>query len=150
MGFLLFMTQGILPKDQNFTTVPGAVSSATDSAASIRAFQYNPTTRGLTVHVVGEVESSFDHGRKSSIGATALQLIVTSTVAAHGVLVKASNSNGAGIIYLGNSDVDADSTDDTSGFELGAGESLVVPVDNVNKIYAIGSTTGLKVFWIVI
>jgi len=46
-------TAGVLPKDQNFIAAVGGVSSATDSAASIRPFQYDTTTRGLTVHIVG-------------------------------------------------------------------------------------------------
>ena len=47
------MTAGILPKDQNFISAIGGTSSLTDTASSIRSFQYDPTTRGLTVHVVG-------------------------------------------------------------------------------------------------
>ena len=47
-------TQGILPKDQNFIAAVGGVSSLTDSAASIRAYQYDPDSRGMTVHVVGD------------------------------------------------------------------------------------------------
>ena len=48
------MALGIIPKDSNFTNVIGAVSSATDTKGSIRPLQYNPTTRGLTVHMVGQ------------------------------------------------------------------------------------------------
>jgi len=46
------MSAGILPKDSNFIAAIGGVSSLTDSASSIRAFQYDPTTRGVTVHSV--------------------------------------------------------------------------------------------------
>lgn len=68
------MAQGVLPKDQNFIAALGGVSSATDTAASIRAFQYDPDTRGLTVHIVGNDVSAGDgailDGASSSIKAT--------------------------------------------------------------------------------
>ena len=48
------MAQGIISRDQNFITSVGAVSSATDSAASIRSAQYDPDSRGITVHIVGD------------------------------------------------------------------------------------------------
>ncbi len=47
------MPAGILPKDRNFVSAVGGTSSATDTAASIRPFQYNASTRGMTVHIVG-------------------------------------------------------------------------------------------------
>ena len=96
-------------------------------------------------------QSSFDHGRKSGIGASAVQITTASTVAEHGVLVKAANGNAIGShIYVGNSDVTADTTDATDGYELGVGEGVVVPVDNANKVYVIGSEADLKVFWITV
>lgn len=48
------MAQGILPKDRNFISAIGGPSSASDTAASIRAFQHNASTRGMTVHIVGD------------------------------------------------------------------------------------------------
>ena len=95
------------------------------------------------------VQSSFEHGRKSSISTSAVQITANSTTAEHGVLVKAANDN-SGIVYVGNSDVTNDTTDATDGFELGAGESIVVPVDNANKVYVIGSAAGQKVFWVTV
>jgi len=47
-------TAGILPRDANFVTAVGGTSSATDSAASIRPFQYDPDTRGILVQIVGD------------------------------------------------------------------------------------------------
>jgi len=98
---------------------------------------------------VTDVRGSFDHGRKSSISTSAVQITATSTTARNGVLVKASNSN-TGTVYVGNSDVTAAAADATSGYELGAGESVVVPVDNANKVYVIGSAASQTVFFIVI
>lgn len=90
-------------------------------------------------------------GRKSSIGATALQLTTADTPASKGVLVKASAKNASGsYLYAGPSTITADSADSTDGFELSPGDAVTIPVDNVNKVYVIGSTTGLKAFWMVV
>lgn len=47
------MPAGIIPKGANFIPAIGGTSSASDTGASARPFQYNPTTRGMTVHIVG-------------------------------------------------------------------------------------------------
>lgn len=93
--------------------------------------------------------SSFDHGSKSAISTAAVQITSTSTATTKGVLVKAANAN-SGTIYVGNSDVTRGTTDATDGFELSAGESVVVMVDNANKVYVIGSASGQKVFWLTV
>lgn len=41
-----------LSRDDNFIPVIGGVSSLTDTTP--RNFQYDPTTRGMTVHIVGD------------------------------------------------------------------------------------------------
>jgi len=48
------MPSGILPRDANFVTAIGGTSSATDTGASIRPFQYDPDTRGMLVQIVGD------------------------------------------------------------------------------------------------
>ena len=48
------MPSGILPRDANFVTAIGGTSSATDTGASIRPFQYDPDTRGMFVQIVGD------------------------------------------------------------------------------------------------
>ena len=96
------------------------------------------------------VGGTFSHGRKSSIGTTALQLTATSTAVRRGVLVKASNENGTNKIYVGNSSgVTADSADGTDGYELGTGEAVVIEVDDANKVYVIADAGAAnKVFWL--
>jgi hypothetical protein len=96
-----------------------------------------------------EVEATFDHGAKSSISTSAVQITASSIPAVRGVLVKAANGN-TGIIYVGNSDVTNGSVDATDGFELGAGESVLVKVNNANLVYVIGSAAGQKVFWVTV
>ena len=61
------MTQGILSRDQNFIPMVGAVNSVTDTSASARSLQYNPTTRGLTVHVVGNDATPLTDGNSSLV-----------------------------------------------------------------------------------
>lgn len=91
---------------------------------------------------------SFSHGSKSGIGTSAVQLTTTSSSARQGVLVKAGADN-AGRIYPGtSSSVTANSNDDTDGFELSAGDSVVVEVDDPSKIFIIGSAADQKAFWI--
>lgn len=91
-------------------------------------------------------QGTFDHGRKSNIGTVAVQIATLSFAPKLGVLVKAANSNYARI-FTGNSDVTADSADLTDGFELGAGESVVVKVNKVNKVYVRSTGTAQKAFW---
>ena len=111
----------------------------------------DPTTLRLLVSgtITSETVSSFDHGRNSDVDATAEQITTTSITANLGVLVKAANGN-TGKIFVGNSDVTADTVDATDGFELGAGESLLVKVDNVNKVYVIASVANQVVYWFVV
>lgn len=79
------------------------------------------------------VQSSISSGQ-ATIGTSATQL--TSIVLKQGVVVKASSSN-IGTVYLGTSGVTT-----STGFELGAGESVTLPITNTNLIYAIANTTG--------
>jgi hypothetical protein len=94
-----------------------------------------------------QAPASFDHGEKTSVGATALQLVAASLPIQVGIEIKAAATN-AGTIYVGNSDVTAGGTDATDGFPLAAGERLFLAVDDVFKVWVIGSTTGLAVSWI--
>lgn len=103
----------------------------------------------LLIDVADQVESSFDHGKKSGIGGTAVQITASSIVAKQGVEIKAANGN-TDKIFVGNADVDADATDAISGFELGAGEALLLKVDNANKIYVISDGTNQTVYFLVI
>lgn len=91
-------------------------------------------------------KTAFNTGSKSSIGTSAVQITASSIATVLSVLVKAANNN-TGIIYIGNSGVTAGTTDATDGYELAGGESVTIEVDNVNKLYAISSTTGQKVYW---
>lgn len=96
------------------------------------------------------VESSFSHGAKSSITTSAVQMVVSSTPATQGVLVKAALANTANVHVGGSASVTVNASDSTDGFELGAGESIVVPVNDANLIYLIAASGSQKVYWVVV
>ena len=87
------------------------------------------------------------HGSKASIGGTALQLTTSEAPLRNGLLVRAATTN-SGTVYVGGSTVTADSAAATDGFPLLAGESVKVEADKASLVYAIGSATGQKVFFI--
>lgn len=89
------------------------------------------------------------HGSLGSIGATALQLTSTATPLSNGVLVMADPANTAGsLVYVGGAGVTAASAAATDGVPLSPGQAITVEVNNPALIYCIGSTTGLKVFFL--
>lgn len=92
---------------------------------------------------------SFDHGRNSDIDTVAEQLTSLSVVTQRGVTVKAAAGN-SDKIYVGNSDVTDDTADATDGFELSAGESITLEVDNVNKVYVIGGAINQVAYWVTV
>ena len=91
----------------------------------------------------------FDHGANGDVDTTAEQLITTSIAPTIGILIKASNAN-TGIIYVGNSDVTAGTVDATDGFELNAGESLLIEGRDASEIYVRASAVNQRVSYIVI
>jgi len=101
----------------------------------------------VPVDVANNVETTFDHGSNSAIGAAATQFIVASTPAVLGVEVKAADDN-TEYIYVGNADVTAATADATDGMELGPGESILVRIDDVNKLYGITTAAPQRVFWL--
>jgi hypothetical protein len=42
-----------LQRDENSVAAIGGTSSVTDTAGSIKSFQYDPSTRGILTHIVG-------------------------------------------------------------------------------------------------
>ena len=90
----------------------------------------------------------FAHESKSSIGTTAVQLTTSKDRLKRGMLIKAAAGNG-GIVYVGSSSaVTAGDTDATDGFELSAGDSVLVEVNNPSIVFAIADGADQKIFWI--
>lgn len=98
------------------------------------------------VDVTSSVSSTLDHGSNLDIDTTAEQITTTSFAAKFGVTVKAAVDN-TDTVYIGNSDVTAGTTAATDGFPLEPGESITLPVNNSNLLYAIGAAANQKVFW---
>ena len=92
-------------------------------------------------------KTSVSTGSKNSIGSTPLQMSTTDYDLRIGVTVKASSVN-AGRIYVGtSSNVTQNTNPSTDGFELSAGESIYLPVNNINLVYIVASQSGQKAFW---
>lgn len=92
---------------------------------------------------VTDVQPDFSHGQNSDIDSGANeQIVVAPNPAASGVLVKALTSN-TGTIYIGGSGVSS-----ANGFPLEAGDSVTIPVDDANKVYAIASIDNQALAWI--
>jgi hypothetical protein len=98
------------------------------------------------VDVTSSVSSTLDHGSNLDIDTSAEQITTTSFAAKFGVTVKSAVDN-TDTVYIGNSDVTAGTTAATDGFPLEPGESITLPVNNPNLLYAIGAAANQKVFW---
>ena len=118
----------------NLATIAGRLNVNLDTRAS-------ESTLSSVDSKVG-TQLSFNHGQVT-VGTLAVQL--PSAGAAKGVLVKAHKGN-SGTVYIGNSN--AVST--TTGFELAAGEAVVIEVNNANLIWVIADTADQKVSWVAV
>lgn len=98
------------------------------------------------VDVTSQVSGSLDHGSNLDIDTTAEQITATSFSAKFGVTVKSDPTN-TDTVWIGNSDVTAGTTAATDGIPLEPGESITLPVNNPNLLYAIGSSANNKVYW---
>lgn len=115
----------------------------------MRADQSSEVLEELLVEAVQKAESSFTH-QSVTFGNIAVQMIAASNPAFIGILIKADNAN-TGTVYVGNSGaVTAGTVPATDGFQLGAGESTCIPVDNANKIFLIATGAGQRVFWVAV
>lgn len=74
---------------------------------------------------------------QQTVGTSQIQL--PSNAISLSVTIKALNNNG-GVVYVGVNGVDA-----SNGFELGAGESVSLAVDNTNRLYAVSDSSGQKI-----
>lgn len=101
---------------------------------------------GLPINLVKSVSSSVITGSKTTVANTAVPLTSGSIPTTKGVVVKSANANSENV-YIGPSTVTPGTASSTDGFELFAGESLTIPVDDVSKVYVSSTFSGMKVFW---
>lgn len=114
------------------------INTGGDSGNSLTIFESSRgqkiASNSIPVVVCDEqsVRDSFLTGQ-TTVGVSAVQL--PSNVLKNSINIKASNSN-AGIVYVGNSNAVTIS----DGYELSAGESLTLPIDNSDLIYLIADS----------
>lgn len=155
------MADEVKKRDANRSTTVAGVTD--DSSLDIVQLRIDPSTKrlkttstvsssalpaGAATEATLSTQSSFDHGSKA-VGTSAVLITSSSVTTKKGVLVKAANSN-TGTVYVGNSDVTANTVEATDGFEIGAGESVMIEIDDANKVYCIGSAVSQKVFWVTV
>jgi hypothetical protein len=82
------------------------------------------------------VKNEFSHGQ---VSVTTTPTAMASYEIRHGITILALSTN-TQIVYVGNSDAMTTST----GFPLAAGSSILIPVDNADKIF-LRSASGTQV-----
>ncbi len=100
------------------------------------------------VHVGSEVTKSvrLNHGH-IPVGVAAAQLSAIKFNFRFGITLYASSSNAANI-WIGKSGVTANTNAVTGGFPLVPGSSLILPVAEMQHIYAISTSTSQDLAWI--
>jgi len=92
----------------------------------------------------------FSTGSKIGIGTSAVPITSRQINASRGVQILASTSNSVSV-YIGPKGVTAGtSSADTDGYPLAAGEAVVVPVIEPNKIYAITTTSTASISFMLV
>ena len=115
------------------------INTGGDSGNSLTIFESSRgqkiASNSIPVVVCDEqsVRDSFLTGQVT-VGVSSVQL--SSNVLKNSINIKSSNSN-TGNVYVGNSNAVTTST----GYELSAGESLTLPIDNSDLIYLIADST---------
>lgn len=111
--------------------------SATGDSNSSNATADSSNT-ALRTNLYNEVTSTFVAQNQVTVGTSAAQL--ASNACVKGVTIKALNGN-TGIIYVGNSS----GLTTSNGFELGAGESISLPLNNSNLVWVRASVASQKI-----
>lgn len=97
-----------------------------------------------------KVYDKLQSGRNGDVDLVAEQLSAVSFTPRCGVTVKASILN-SGKIFVGNSKMQNGGTGDTDcGYELDAGESVFLPIDDISKVYVAASVANQIVYWIAV
>lgn len=130
------------------TSLNGAISGTEVQVDVVGALPAGTNNIG-DVDVASAVSGTMDHGSNRDVDTSAEQITSTSFACKFGLTLRASESN-TGIIYIGNSDVTAGTTDATDGMPLSPGDSLFLPVTNSNIPYAIASANNQIIYWVAV
>ncbi len=103
-------------------------------------------------NIIKESVSGLQHGHKT-VGTTAIQLIESLTGDPNkGVLLRCPGpsdpSPNTAPIWVGSKTVTADSAESTGGMPIVPGESLVIPVDDFDRLYVVSSAADQDVAWV--
>lgn len=82
---------------------------------------------------MGAIKTWETGGNQSIVSGAAVQLTSSTTECRRGIVVRANAAN-TEVIYVGEVGVSA-----TTGFELSAGDSVVLPVLSADEVYAISA-----------
>src|SRR3990167_2065311 len=113
------------------------------------AYQQVADVQPLPTYVAsagGMLVSSFMYGTFLNVSTGAGLIENTSFLTRVGVQVKALNAN-TGICYIG-VDSNITATGSSRGFELGGGDGLLIPIDNLNRLYIIANVTSQNIAWV--
>jgi hypothetical protein len=92
----------------------------------------------------------FSTGSKAGIGTSAVPITSQNLNASRGVQILASTSNSVAV-YIGPKGVTAGtSSPSTDGYPLAAGEAIVVPVIEPNKIHAITASSTASISFMLV
>lgn len=119
------------------------VAQVSDGTGRLATLDTVTLVSSVTTTVIG------GQGENADIDTAAEQITTSSVAAKFGVRVMANPTN-SGIIYIGTSAVTADSADATDGYPLYAGDSIFLPVNNANLVYAIASVNNQALRWIAV
>lgn len=110
--------------------------------------QYDPTSRGLTVHLVGSdisldiTETTGFNGGPVTVGTSAVEMTLTGTTQA--ISIQSSHDN-TGIIWIGASDVD--SSGNNAVGRLSPGQAVTLELNDASAaVYAVSDTASQTVF----
>lgn len=95
-----------------------------------------------------DTTNDFDH-LSVSVGTSAAQLTSSTTKLKRGIGIKADPANTA-IIYIGKSDITANTTAATDGFPLSPGEELFIPLVDASIVYGRSGSASQKAFIVVV
>jgi len=86
-----------------------------------------------------------------TVGLTVRQLVVRSCPCLKGVLLRTPSTTdpvpNTACVWVGDSRVTADSDEGTGGMPIPAGESLFIPINDVNQLWVVSILDGQDVAW---
>ena len=104
------------------------------------------STAAMPVNVASiTMATSFMYGTFLNVGTGAGLLQNTSFLTRVGVQFKALNAN-TGNCYIG-VDSNITATGSTRGFELGGGDGVLIPIDNLNRLHIVANVTSQDLAW---